>query len=146
MNTLIIKIVTNNAITFGIHVLLCLVTWLIIIAPFPLTHIGSVIFSITYTIAFLLLYYLCGRFILHSTGDVWTDLASVTALAIIITSGMLLGKLSEVFLIVTMPYYPVAITLEYSVGIPQIIDKLFTVAIPLLPSLFAWIGMIMKWQ
>jgi len=135
------KIILNNIISIGIHALLCLAMYLLLISPISVGHVGSIVLSIVYTIAFLFMYYLSGRLFLHNTHNIWMNLASVAALALGVVVGMLLARNRGGLVVINFPFYPLMLLS------PKVVRFFPTVAlctISLLPSLAMWIGIITK--
>ncbi|MCL2082383.1 MAG: hypothetical protein FWH04_03985 [Oscillospiraceae bacterium] len=140
------KILINNALVIGCHALFCIISGVFIAVTAsigisiesPQLH---TIFVVGYSIIFLLLYYLCGRFVLRNTYDVGANLLSVGALVFIIFAGVLFTKISPSFGMVNMPFYPILVEVYYS-ETPESLHMIVQLLVAPLPSLAMWIGMI----
>ena len=142
------KILLNNAVSIGIHGVLCLLSFFIIVTLGLQFRIKSpYFFMIFYTIIVFSLYCLSGRFILRNTHGVWTSLLSVTLLAVIVTVAMLAARSRSSLVVMNMSFFPLIDAFHY-LPLPRFISETkslglsFLCLIACLPSLAMWIGMI----
>jgi len=132
------RVVLNNITAVGIHVLLCLMAFILLIILSGLGHVSYAILTVIHTIVVLLLYYLTGRFILSSAYVNRDNLLSVIALAVIGIAGVTASMFSPDSIVVLMSLYPLITAFYYMRdGFGVII--LFSIS--LLPALAVWIGL-----
>ena len=136
-------IIRNNKIAVVIHLLLCAVSFLVaaIIPEISRSQEGYMRLSIVCTIVFFVMYFLCGRFFLRGTNSALMNLASVGALAVVISLGLLIARFGLLFII--MPFYTILWVLHL-LETPEILLSLVMMFIPLLPPFFMWLGMMCK--
>jgi len=132
------RVVLNNITAVGIHVLLCLMAFILLIILSGLGHVSYAILTVIHTIVVLLLYYLSGRIILSSTHENRANLLSVIALAVIGIAGVTASMFNPDSIVVLMSFYPL-ITAFYYVRDGFGVIILFSIS--LLPALAMWIGL-----
>ena len=132
------RIIINNVVAVGIHLLLCLMTFVLLIIPSGFGHVEFALLTVIHTIVVLLLYCLSGRFILRSTYVSRANLLSVVALAVLGVVGIIASMYNPELIVVIMSVYPL-ITAFYYMRDGFGIIILFSVS--LFPALAMWIGL-----
>jgi hypothetical protein len=129
------KIIFNNLICIGVHLLLCASAFLLIFAPADLNIFVADFIVIAYTIVSFSAYYLCGRFILRKTKN---NFVSVAGLFVFVLLGFILAMFGMPYLVMHSVF--VAWIFAYA-NVPDVFGIIFTLGIPVFPPLFVWLGL-----
>jgi len=120
------KIILNNILAIGIHMVLCAVVYLLIVIPFPFSlnkYAGGILFNAFFTILLYTVYFMSGRFILSNTHNIRLNLVSVVGLVAVIIIGLYFVQYGGT-MFTLMPFILILEIMEHS-GIFSIMTILF---------------------